>query len=109
MSQGHEVIFQRNSISRDAEDKLVALAAVENDAILISSDKDYKAIASRFHISHNRLRTLSRIQFRCAETKHVERLKVGLSLIKFEWELCQAAHDKRIFIDIMDSVFRTVR
>lgn len=109
MSEGHEVIFQRNSISADAEDKLVALAAVENDAILISSDKDYRAIASRFHISHRRLRKLSRIQFRCAETKHVERLRVGLSLIQFEWELCQNASDKRMFIDIMDSVFRVIR
>jgi predicted nuclease of predicted toxin-antitoxin system len=109
LSQGHEVIFQRDSISTDAEDKLVALAAVENNAILISSDKDYRAIASRFHISHRRLRTLSRIQFRCAETKHVERLKVGLSLIQFEWTLCQAANDKRMFIDVMDNLFRTIR
>jgi len=109
MSQGHDVIFQRNSISAAAADKLVALAAVENDAILISSDKDYRAIASRFHISHARLRKLSRIQFRCIEPKHVERLKVALSLIEFEWNLCQAANDKRMFIDIMDGLIRTIR
>ena len=109
MSKGHEVIFQRDSISRDAADKLVALAAVENDAILVSSDKDFRAIASRFHISHGRLRKLSRIQFRCAEPKHVGRLEAGLPLIEFEWKLCQIASDARMFIDIMDNAFRIIR
>jgi hypothetical protein len=27
---------------------------------------------------------------------------MGLSLIQFEWALCQAGSDKRMFIDIMD-------
>jgi predicted nuclease of predicted toxin-antitoxin system len=108
-ARGHEVIFQRDAIAKDASDKLVALAAVENDAILISSDKDFKAIASRFHISHGRLKKLSRIQFRCAEPKHVKRLEIGLSLIQFEWTQCQSASDPRMFIDIMDNMFRTIR
>jgi predicted nuclease of predicted toxin-antitoxin system len=107
--KGHEVIFQRDAIPTDAPDKLVALAAVENDAILISSDKDFKAIASRFHISHGRLRRLSRVQFRCAEPKHVKRLEIGLSLIEFEWGLCQSVSDARMFIDVMDNAFRTIR
>lgn len=109
VSRGHEVIFQRDAIRKDSEDKLVALAAVENDAILISSDKDYRAIASRFQISHPRLRRLSRIQFRCAEPRHVSRLEVALPLIEFEWQLCQAAKDRRMFIDIMDGMFRIIR
>jgi predicted nuclease of predicted toxin-antitoxin system len=107
-AKGHEVIFQRDAIAADSSDKLVALAAAENEAILVSSDKDFKAIASRFHVSQGRLRKLSRIQFRCAEPRHVSRLELGLGLIKFEWTLCKLASDTRMFID-MDNQFRTIR
>ncbi len=37
------------------------------------------------------------------------RLKAALSLIEFEWNLCQIASDKRMFIDIMDRLIRTIR
>jgi hypothetical protein len=108
-SKGHEVIFQREAIARDANDKLVALAAAENDAILITSDKDFRAIASRFQVSNKRLKKLSRIQFRCDETKHVARLALGWSLIEHEWNVAQAAADQRLFIEIMDNGFKTIR
>src|SRR6185312_3601395 len=45
---GHEVMYQRNAIVTDAPDVLVALASAQNDAILVTFDKDHKAIASRF-------------------------------------------------------------
>lgn len=67
MESGHHVIYQRDVIARDSKDQLVALASVENDAILVTFDKDYKAIASRFQVSHRRLRRLSRIDFTCSE------------------------------------------
>jgi predicted nuclease of predicted toxin-antitoxin system len=108
LERGHEVIFQRDAIAPDAADKLVAFASAENDAILISFDKDFKAIASRFHVSHPRLKRLSRIQFRCSEPKAAARLEAGLSLIEAEWGLCQAA-DGRMFIEILDNAFKTIR
>jgi predicted nuclease of predicted toxin-antitoxin system len=109
LTRGHEAIFQRDAIPKDASDKLVALASVENGAILISFDKDFKAIASRFHVSHGRLKKLSRIQFRCSEPKAASRLDNGLSLIEAEWSLCQVTADGRMFIEIQDNAFKTVR
>jgi hypothetical protein len=107
--KGHEVIFQREAIARDASDRLVALAAAENEVILVTSDKDFKAIASRFMISNRKLKRLSRIQFRCDETKHVARLSVGLSLIEHEWQVAQESSDPRMFVEILDSAFKTLR
>lgn len=106
---GHEVIYQRAAIATDAPDILVALASVENKAILVTFDKDHKAIASRFGVSHGRLRTLSRIDFSCEEPIAARRILEGLSLIEAEWRLCQRAKDRRMFIAITTTTFRTTR
>lgn len=106
---GHEVIYQRNVLATDAPDILVALTSVENDSILVTFDKDFKAIASRFGISHGRLRGLSRIDFGCAEPIAAKRIREGLSFIEAEWRLCQKAKDRRMFIWITTTTFSTTR
>jgi len=108
-SAGHVVIYQRHAIATDAADILVALASVENQAILVTFDKDYKAIASRFGISHGRLRKLSRIDFSCDEPIAERRIREGLSFIEAEWSLCQKATDRRMFVRITTTTFSTVR
>ena len=62
---GHEVILQRDAIATDSSDTLVAIASATNDAILVSFDSDFKAIAARASVSQKRLRKLSRIHMRC--------------------------------------------
>jgi predicted nuclease of predicted toxin-antitoxin system len=106
---GHEVIVQKDAIAADAADPVVALTAAENDAVLISFDRDYRQIATRFGISNVRLRKLSRIQFRCTEPEAAKRLSAGLAFIEHEWELAQAGGDKRIFLEIQGNGFKTVR
>lgn len=105
----HEVVFQRDVIPADSPDLLVALASVENDAVLVSSDRDFKAIASRFGVSQRRLRRLSRIHLRCAEPKAAERMKAALSFIEFEWAVAQSSADERMFIEIQTNALKTVR
>ena|SRR6185437_6579066 len=148
---GHEVMYQRNAIVTDAPDVLVALASAQNDAILVTFDKDHKAIASRFipaarradwyarrvgvaaareineipaarqsndesrvraagiSVSHGRLKRLSRIDFNCEEPIAARRIRDGMSFIEAEWRLCQKAKDRRMFIAITTTTFRTIR
>jgi predicted nuclease of predicted toxin-antitoxin system len=102
-AEGHEVIFQRDVIARDASDTVVAIASAQNDAILISLDKDFREIATR------RLRKLSRIDIACSEPDAAARIKAGLSLIEWEWTRAQAQPDGRIFVVVQGNAFKIVR
>jgi predicted nuclease of predicted toxin-antitoxin system len=106
---GHEVIVQKDAIPTNSADPVVALASAENDAILVTFDKDHKAIANRFGVSNHRLKKLSRIHFRCEYPKAAERLRAGLSFVEFEWRLAQKTNDKRIFLEIQGNGFKTIR
>jgi predicted nuclease of predicted toxin-antitoxin system len=106
---GHTVIYQRDVIAVDSPDRVVALAAAKNDAILISIDKDHKAIASRFHVSNKQLRKLSRIDLRCSEPEAARRIELALDFIVFEWERAGRASDQRMFLEIQGNAFKTVR
>lgn len=106
---GHEVIYQREVLAADAADTLVALGSVENDAVLISFDKDFREIASRRKISKRGLRKLSRIHLRCREPRAAERISKALSLIEAEWKLAQQAPDSRMFIELQENAIKTLR
>ena len=106
---GHHVIYQRDVIAKDAPDILVALASAANEAVLVTFDKDHKAIASRFSVSNRKLKTLSRIDFRCTEPQAARRIEAGPSLIEAEWLLAQKASDRRLFIEIQSAAFKTNR
>jgi predicted nuclease of predicted toxin-antitoxin system len=109
IAEGHDVIFQRDVMARDAADPVVAVASAENDAILISLDKDFREIATRFNVSQRRLRKLSRIDIACPEPQAAARIRAGLPLIVWEWEQAQARADGRIFIVVQGNAFKTVR
>jgi predicted nuclease of predicted toxin-antitoxin system len=109
VAAGHEVIYQRDVIARDAPDLLVALASAANEAILVTFDRDHKAIASRFNVSNRKLKTLSRIDLRCTEPQAAERIAAGLSLIEAEWLIAQGASDRRLFMEVQSAAFKTNR
>lgn len=107
---GHEVILQKEAIPGDSADSLVAIASVENDAILVSFDKDFKAIASRFNVSQRRLRKLSRVAFKCTYDQAAKRLKQGaMAFIENEWAIAQQKSDKRMFVEVQGAALRTLR
>lgn len=72
---GHEVIYLREALAPDAADPIVALAAAENDAILVSFDSDFKWIVSRGNVSNRRLKKLSRISCKCGYPRAAERIE----------------------------------
>ena len=82
IAAGHEVIIQKEALATDAPDPLVALTSAQNNAILVSFDSDYKALASRMGVSNSRLKRLSRIHCRCEYPEAEKRIKLALSFIE---------------------------
>ncbi|MGH7084562.1 MAG: DUF5615 family PIN-like protein [Stellaceae bacterium] len=64
---GYEVILLRDILPTNPPDPLVASTAEINGAVLISFDKDFKAMAPRIGVGQQRFRRLSRIGFHCRE------------------------------------------
>ena len=59
VAAGHEVIVQKEALAINAPDPLVALTSAQNNAILVSFDRDHKALAHRMGVSNSRLKRLS--------------------------------------------------
>jgi len=106
---GHEVILQRDAIATDSSDTMVAIASAENDAVLVSFDSDFKAIADRASVSRRRLRRLSRIHFRCTPPQAADRLKKAMTWIEAEWAIAEASPDKRMFLEIQGNALKSLR
>lgn len=106
---GHDVILQKDAIATDSSDTLVAIASAENDAILVSFDRDFKEIANRAAVSRRRLKKLSRIHFKCTPPQAADRLKKALSWIEQEWVVAEKSPDKRMFLEIQGGALKTLR
>ncbi len=107
---GYTIIRLREKTAPDSPDTLVAAVAEANNAVLVTSDGDFKSIARRTGIGQRRYRRLSLIRFeRCRESKAALRLKSALSLIEHEWEVGSGSRDRRMFIVITAESIRTYR
>lgn len=106
---GHEVIFLRDAIPKDSPDQVVARVSEALDAVLVSYDRDFKALAPRIGVGQRRFRKLSRVGFRCREPQAARRMEAALSLIEHEWQVAQRTVDKRIIIEIGETSIRTIR
>ncbi|MFT0862296.1 DUF5615 family PIN-like protein [Ancylobacter sp. G4_0304] len=107
---GREVIRLRTKTAPDSPDTLVAAVAEANNAILVTMDSDFKAIASRTGIGQQRYRRLSLVRFqKCRESHAAHRLISALSLIDHEWEWSAGKKDRRIFVVISSESIRTHR
>jgi predicted nuclease of predicted toxin-antitoxin system len=106
---GHEVIYLRERIATNSPDPLVAAIAEANEAILISLDADFRQLAKRHGVGKRAFRRLSLIKLSCRESRCYQRITEAMSLILHEWNIAQQSQDRRLFMDIMDSVIRTIR
>jgi hypothetical protein len=68
-----------------------------------------KQHASRQGIGKRRFRRLSLIKLSCREPRADARVEAAISLIEHEWSVGAATTDRRIFIEIADSVIRVMR
>jgi predicted nuclease of predicted toxin-antitoxin system len=107
---GYEVVRLRQKTAPSAPDALVAAVAEANSAILVTNDRDFKAIVSRTGIGQRRFRSLSLIRFeKCREARMASRIRQFISLIEHEWGVGGGERDRRMFIVICDSVVRSHR
>jgi predicted nuclease of predicted toxin-antitoxin system len=108
--RGYEVVLLRERIPTDSPDALVAAVAEANNAILVTFDPDFKALASRIGIGRRRFARLSLIRFeKCRESQAAKRIASALSLIEHEWGLGNAENDRRLFVVITSRTIRTHR
>ena len=108
--RGYEVVFLRQRIPNDSPDALVAAVAEANNAILITFDPDFKALASRIGIGRRRFTKLSLIRFeKCRESQAARRIEAALSLIEHEWARSYGEDDRRMFVVITSQTIRTHR
>jgi predicted nuclease of predicted toxin-antitoxin system len=109
-SRGYEVVLLRQRIPTESPDALVAAVAEANNAILVTFDPDFKALASRIGIGRRRFARLSLIRFeKCRESQAARRMEEALSLIEHEWAIGRGERDRRLFVVITSQTIRTHR
>lgn len=104
---GHTVEFVRNILPTDSADPLVATAAEQTGAILVSVDRDFKQIAPRIPKGARiRFKKLSRISIECSEPQAAARMREVMPFIELAWQQAQSKSDKRMLVVIMASNIR---
>jgi predicted nuclease of predicted toxin-antitoxin system len=110
MEAGHEVAFLNRMMARGSSDQLVCVIADINQAILVALDGDMKRIAQGYGVGARRYLRLGLIKLSCHEPDAARRVKEAMSLIEHEWEYSAGiTSGRRIFVEILDTVIRTVR
>lgn len=108
-SEGHIVIYLRDSITTGSKDPLVCIAAEANEAILVAHDADMKGLAKRHGVTNGRFKKLNLVKLSCPEPRAVDRLRASLSLIEHEWMVADGKKARRLFVEILKDVIRTMR
>lgn len=105
---GHTYEFSRALVPANAADPVVALAAEETGAILVSHDKDFNTIAPRVALGQRtRFKRLSRIALECPEPIAAKRVKELMPMIELMVQLADNKPDKRVIIFIQTHTIRT--
>lgn len=98
---GHEVTWTRDLTGEGAPDVVVAAVSQENDATLISHDKDFKKIAPRIPDGQKqRFRSLSIVRLACGKPQSAERVAKVLRYIEFDYDQRAAFPDQRSIIEV---------
>lgn len=108
-SDGHEVIYFNQALTKGATDQVVCTVAEANDAILVACDSDMKGVARKQGISGQRFKKLSLIKLSCKEPHAKARVSDALSFIKAEWERSEKGGHRRVFLELADRFLKTNR
>ena len=106
---GHRVIFLNKTIPRGTPDAIVCAFAELNRAILVATDGDMREIARGHGVGKARYKTLSLIKLSCRETTAAQRVESAMTLIEHEWHFSEKDKERRIFIEISESLIKTNR
>jgi predicted nuclease of predicted toxin-antitoxin system len=106
---GHEVRRLRRVLPIDAPDDLVAATAIVAGEILVSHDRDFKAMSKRLGLTNSSRTRLSLIKLSCPEPTSAARLLAAMSLIEHEWDYCQQHGSRMLRMEISAKVIRSER
>ena len=91
VGRGHNAEWSRDIVGQDAEDPIVAAAAMETGRVLVSHDNDMKRVQRFLSDKHQaRFPRLSRLMLQCDQATSLERLQLFMPLIEFEFEHAQS-------------------
>lgn len=91
--RGHDAMRSTEILEIGAPDQLVATAALENDRVLVSHDKDMRRIDRKISESHReRFPNLCRLMFCLPEPEALARLLMFMPLVELEFEQARMAN-----------------
>lgn len=109
-AEKHDVVRLRDCMAPDSSDPVVAIACVESARVLITHDKDFRAISKRLALTKRKCRQLHRVALHCSEPKAAGRMKEALSVIQAEWKRVQASKGKhQMVVEISEVAIRILR
>lgn len=85
---GHSLVRLRDHMLTDSPDPIVAAACRENGWVLITHNvRHFKSISQKEANKTGQPDTLCRIEMECHQVRSLDRMKVALPTIQFEWGL----------------------
>src|SRR5690606_1266475 len=72
---GHDVVSVREAGMGDAADPVIAVASCQSARVLVSTDRDFKALAKELRVTRKNSHKLHRIAFSCPDPKITARLE----------------------------------
>lgn len=105
---GHDVVSVREAGMGDAADPVIAVASCQSARVLVSTDRDFKALAKELRVTRKNSHKLHRIAFSCPDPKITARLEKALALIEWEWERGRRGA-QRMEVQISDVSIRVMR
>lgn len=109
VANGHDVTRLRDCMATDTADQVVAIACAASGYVLVTHDKDFKAVAKRLSVTQRQYSRLHRIALKCAEANGAKRIQEALTLIESEWLYAQALAGRNMVIEITEVGIRTNR
>jgi predicted nuclease of predicted toxin-antitoxin system len=107
--RGHDVVFSTDRVAEDAPDPLVAAAAMAEERILVSHDKDFKRVARLISDGvRARFAALSRLHLSCNEVTSARRIESFLDIIEAEFA-CVEAEGRPMVFDLGNNIARIFR
>lgn len=110
-SRGHNVEFSRDTLGQRTPDHLVAAAADQAGAIVVTRNyRHYRALIRRAEAGNTpRFPRAGLICFRCDDTSAVRRLQDLIGVIESEYEQVQLLPDPRLIVEITETTLQVVR
>lgn len=108
--QGHAVVDATEQLLPSAPDDLIAKYGDIHAAVVVTwNRRDFKRLSPLVPRDNViRFRRLSRIAFRCQESRGAERARRWMAAIDFHLRLASHRRDTRLMIDITETTFTVI-